>query len=377
MALLLELMLILGGNWDGDAEQGPPPRSGVPSADGYVMPPEWALHQRCFMAWPCHEGTFGIATSERRQAAYSAFAEIARAIAIFEPVTMLANPAQVAEASQICGPGISVTPMVLTDSWTRDIGPTFIINNHGNLAGVDWQFNAWGRNYSDFSADAVMARRLLSSLKIPRYAAPFVMEGGAIHVDGEGTCLATSSVLLNSNRNPNLSRQAMEKYLRDYIGVEKVVWLPGSLEDDETDGHVDNVACFLAPGVVAVLDTDDETDGNYEALKANIDYLEKTKDAKGRAFDIIRLLQPPCRIGQNGRRLALSYINFYFANGGIILPSFDDATDAAAYQKLQRACPDRQIVQVPAQAIVEGGGGIHCITQQMPRGIDNLLKELS
>ncbi len=330
------------------------------------MPAEWMPHQRCFIAWPCHEGTFGASQSPQRKAAYAAYAEVAQAIAQFEPVTMLANPGQVAEASQICGAPISVMPIPLTDSWTRDTGPSFLVDGNGGIAGVDWRFNAWGGNYPGHAEDAALARRLLSSLKIPRYAAPFFMEGGAVHVDGKGTALVTASVLLNPNRNPHLTRETMEKHLHDYLGVDTVIWLPGGLEDDETDGHVDNVACFLSPGVVAVLDTEDKSDGNYAALQANKVHLAQSRDAEGRSFEIVSLYQPPRQMGLNGRRLALSYINFYFANGGIVMPSFGYATDEDAYKKLRHYCPERRVVQVPAKAIVEGGGGIHCITQQMP-----------
>lgn len=358
--------MISNGNKETAAGQESVPLLGVPVRDGFAMPAEWMPHQRCFIAWPCHEGTFGPVGSARRKAAYAAYAEVARAIAQFEPVTMLANSSQVAEASHMCGAEVSVMPIPLTDSWTRDTGPSFLVDGKGRLAGVDWRFNAWGGNYPEHHDDAALAGRLLSSLKLPRYAAPFFMEGGAVHVDGKGTALVTASVLLNPNRNPDLTQQTMERHLHDYLGADTVIWLPGGLEDDETDGHVDNVACFLAPGVVAILDTDDKNDGNYTALKANKAHLAKSKDAQGQLLEIVSLYQPPRQIGLNGRRLALSYINFYFANGGIVMPSFDHPADNDAYKKLQHYCSDRRIIQVPAQAIVEGGGGIHCITQQMP-----------
>jgi agmatine deiminase len=213
-----------------------------------------------------------------------------------------------------------------------------------------------------------VARAVLEHLGMRRYAAPLVLEGGAIHVDGEGTLLTTESCLLNPNRNPEVGRGEVEDVLRHFLGVRTVIWLNGGLEDDDTDGHVDNVACFARPGLVLALQSSDPTDGNHKVLADNLARLRSAKDAAGRDLEVVAIEQPRRREMQDGRRLALSYINFYIANGGIVMPAFEDPQDRHAYDHIQRAFPERRVMQVPATEIVCGGGGIHCITQQQPAG---------
>ena len=328
------------------------------------MPPEWAPHARCWMQWPCREPLFG----EHLQAAREAYAEVAQTIAEFEPVTMIASPEQVVEASLKCGPGVSTFSLPLDDSWCRDSGPTFVVNARGEVAGVSWKWNAWGNNYPDHQRDAQVSRAVLEHLGMRRYAAPLVLEGGAIHVDGEGTLLTTESCLLNPNRNADLGRAEVEELLRQYLGVRTILWLNGGLEDDDTDGHVDNVACFVRPGLVLALNSSDPADGNYAMLTENIERLRASTDAAGRSLEVVPIEQPRRREMADGRRLALSYVNFYIANGGIVMPAFEDPQDRHAYDIVQRAFPDRRVMQVPATEIVFGGGGIHCITQQQPAG---------
>jgi agmatine deiminase len=199
-----------------------------------------------------------------------------------------------------------------------------------------------------------------------RYVAPLILEGGAIHVDGEGTLLTTEDCLLNSNRNPHLTRPEFEMLLHDYLGVKQVIWLGQGLQDDETSGHIDNLACFVRPGVVVALSSHDPQDGNYLALQDNLQRLRSATDAQGRRLEIIEIEQPARREDAQGLRLALSYINFYLANGGVIMPVFDDPADSAAILTLTRLFPNRRVVTVPALDLVHGGGGIHCITQQQP-----------
>ncbi len=335
-----------------------------PVDDGFFMPPEWAPHARCWMQWPCREPLFG----EHLAAARDAYADVARAIAEFEPVTMIANPEHVIEASLKCGPGVSTFPLPLDDSWCRDSGPTFVVNAAVAVAGVDWKWNAWGGKYPDHQRDAGVARAVLEHLGMRRYAAPLVLEGGAIHVDGEGTALTTESCLLNPNRNPDLGRQEVEELLRQYLGVRSVLWLNGGLEDDDTDGHVDNVACFARPGLVLALQSSDPEDGNHAMLADNLARLRSATDAAGRSVEVVPIEQPRRRQMEDGRRLALSYINFYIANGGVVMPAFEDPQDRHACDAIQRAFPDRRVMQIPASEIVFGGGGIHCITQQQPAG---------
>lgn len=328
------------------------------------MPPEWAPHARCWMQWPCREPLFG----EHLQAAREAYAEVAQTIAEFEPVTMIASPEHVVEASLKCGPGVSTFSLPLDDSWCRDSGPTFVVNARGEVAGVAWKWNAWGDKYPDHQRDAQVSRAVLEHLGMRRYAAPLVLEGGAIHVDGEGTLLTTESCLLNLNRNPDLGRAEVEELLRQYLGVRTILWLNGGVEDDDTDGHVDNVACFVRPGLVLALNSSDPADGNYAMLTENIERLRASTDAAGRSLEVVPIEQPRRREMADGRRLALSYVNFYIANGGIVMPAFEDPQDRHAYDIVQRAFPDRRVMQVPATEIVFGGGGIHCITQQQPAG---------
>jgi agmatine deiminase len=250
----------------------------------------------------------------------------------------------------------------------RDNGPTFVVDGQGRVAGVHWRFNAWGEKYADYDQDAAVGGAVLEHLKMRRYEAPIVLEGGAIHSDGEGTILTTESVLLNPNRNPGITREEVEEILAAYVGARKVIWLGQGLVDDETDGHIDNLACFVKPGVVLALTANDPADGNHEALKENLARLRAESDARSQPLEVIEIEQPRARYTREGRRLALSYINFYLANGAVILPAFEDPQDARASEIIAKAFPDRQIVQVPAADIVFGGGGIHCITQQQPAG---------
>ena len=326
------------------------------------MPAEWAAHERCWMAWPCRAELWG----DGMDGARAAYAAVARAIAEFEPVTMIARETDAAQAAELCGPSVTIMAAAIDDSWMRDFGPTFVVNDAGGIAGVSWGFNAWGEKYRGFADDAALAARLLDRLGIRRFDAPFILEGGAIHCDGEGTVLTTESVLLNPNRCMAASRDAAEALLRDWIGAEKVVWLPCGLAEDETDGHIDNVACFAGPGRVLALAAPHASDPNHAGLAANIALLSEARDARGRRFEVVPLRQTTQTDGA-GRPLAASYINFYIANGGIVMPSFGSPEDDAAMAAVQAALPGRRAFQVDARPIVRGGGGIHCITQQQPR----------
>lgn len=326
------------------------------------MPAEWAAHGRCWMAWPCREDLWG----QRIDAARQVYADVARAIARFEPVTMIARPELTASVSLLCGPGISVLPMPQDDSWTRDTCPSFLLGPEGARAGVAWRFNGWGEAYEDYAQDRQMARRVLDHLGLPRYDAPLVTEGGAFHVDGEGTCLACETSVLDPARNPGMSREEAGRILCDHLGAETVIWLPGGLVDDETGGHVDNLACFVRPGVVLAVTTEDQAEENHAPLQRNLEALRAARDARGRELEILPLPLPRRRARDDGRRLTLSYANFYLANGAVVMPAFDDGCDKTAYRTLAAAFPDREVVQVEATDILHGGGGIHCITQQEP-----------
>jgi agmatine deiminase len=334
----------------------------TPRAQGFVMPAEWAPHQRCWMIWPCRTELWG----DHIAAARRAYAEVAKAIAQYEPVTMIARPDLTAEASLQCGQGISVLPLEHDDSWARDTAPTFVVDQHGGLAGVDWRFNGYGGRAPAFDQDARLAEAICTRLEVPRFAAPIVLEGGGLHVDGEGTCLVCAPSVFDPRRNPGLSRDEVRAALTDYLGVTKVIWLEHGFEGDPAGGHVDNVACFVRPGVVIALIAQDPNDANHAGLQENLDRLRAERDAQGRELEVIEIAQPAARFHPSGRRVTTSYLNFYLANGAVVLPMLGDALDDAAYKAISGAFSDRKALQIDAAELVLGGGGIHCITQQQP-----------
>lgn len=325
----------------------------TPAEAGFAMPAEWEPHDRCWMAWPCRLELWG----HRYEAACRAYAAVARAIAEFEPVTMLTPEPLIPVARLQLGRKVEVMAAELDDSWTRDICPTFLTDGAGAVAGVAWRFNAWGNKYHPYDRDARLAGALLKTLGMRGWDGPMVLEGGAIHVDGRGILLTTQECLLNANRNPTLTQSQVEERLALYCGARRVLWLDRGLVGDETDGHVDNLARFVAPGVVMLAWTDDRGDPNHEVAA----------DAEARllaaGLEVVRLPLPRPRRG-----LVLSYVNFYIANGAAIVPAFDDPADEAARRIIERALPGRAVVQLPALDIVAGGGGIHCITREQPAG---------
>lgn len=352
----------------------------TPRADGFSMPAEWALHARTWMLWPERPDNWRLAAGP----AQKAFTSVAVTISRFEPVTLGANPQQLTTARAALPEAVRVVELPNNDAWMRDCGPTFVVNGKGEVRIVDWQFNAWGGLYADWTLDNVVPRKVAKMEGLDYYSAPLVMEGGSIHVDGEGTLLTTEECLLNENRNPGLTRGQIESHLRDYTGAIKVLWLGAGVHNDETDGHVDNLVCFLQPGVVALNWTDDHNDPQYPLSKEAFDRLSGFTDARGRKLQVIKIHQPdPILITASeasgvipregthprwaGDRMAASYINFYICNGGIILPTFGDPQDKRAMESLLKAMPGRKVVGVPAREILLGGGNIHCITQQQPK----------
>lgn len=335
-----------------------------PADDDFFMPPDWVPHSRCWMAWPCRAEAWG----DHMDAVRETYAEVANTIARFEPVTMITKPKNMAEASLQLGANVSNFSLPHDDSWLRDNGPTFVANRTGQVAGVDWHWNAWGERYANFDRDAAVAEAMLEHLGMRRYEAPLVLEGGSVHGDGEGTLLAMESSLLNPNRNPGKIRAEVEEILAAHLGVRQVVWLGKGLQDDASGGHIDDLACFPRPGVVLALASNEPTDGNHAALKDSIERLRAAKDAAGRSLEIIEIEQPRARYTQDGRRLCMSYISMYLANGAVIIPAFEDPQDAKAFEIVARAFPDREVVQVPATELAYGGGGIHSIALAQPAG---------
>lgn len=336
-----------------------------PVRDRFAMPAEWERHARTWMQWPCRARAWG--TPENMALARQAYGEVARAIARFEPVTMVVRPQDKNEAQLVLGSKVRLFEAPIDDSWCRDSGPTFLTNGEGGRAGIQWRFNAWGAKYVPFDSDASVATKILKSMDLRVYEGPLTVEGGALHVDGQGTLLVTEQCLLNENRNPELTRQQIEARLALYLGVLRIIWLGEGLKEDETDGHIDNVACFAPGGRVILTMPRDRSDPNYPAMSDNLAKLLQVSNAAGRQFEVVELPMPyEIRHRHDGTRLEMNYTNFYLPNGAVIMPAFGDKGDEEARRILADVFPDREIVQLDANAIVEGGGGIHCITQQEP-----------
>ncbi|HEY4338531.1 MAG TPA: agmatine deiminase [Steroidobacteraceae bacterium] len=357
---------------------------GTPARDGFHMPAESAPHAGCWMLWPERPDNW----RRKAQPAQAAFTAVATAIARFEPVTMGVSAAQFSTARAQLPPRIRLVELSHDDAWMRDVGPTGVVNDAGELRGIDWPFNAWGGLdgglYAPWDLDDQVARKVLEVQGVPRYRAPMINEGGAIHVDGEGTALVTEQCLLNPNRNPTLSRARIERHLRDYLGVQRVIWLGCGVFNDETDGHIDNLACFVRPGEVCLTWCDDPADPQYAISNDALVRLHAARDARDRPLIVHKMPAPgplymtareasgiQRKRGSHARvagwRLAGSYVNFYLANGALVMPLLDPNTDRAAARVLKRLFPDRKVVGVAAREILLGGGNIHCITQQVPQ----------
>ena len=319
-----------------------------------------------------------------------AWVNVASAIAQFEPVTVGANHDQFENARNLLPESVRVVEVSSNDAWVRDCGPTFVVDGAGGVRLVNWQFNAWGGLYDGlyfpWDKDQMVPRKIAELERVDRYQAPLVMEGGSFHVDGEGTVVTTEECLLSPGRNPEFSREQIEGYLREYLNIDKVLWLARGIDPEETNGHVDDVACFVRPGVVLAGVTEDRHDWRYELLQANLQVLEEATDARGRRLHIETLPMPaimefteeevagidsaegsiPRRAGD---KTAASYLNFLIVNGGVVMPTFDDPNDAVAKAKIEALFPERRVVTVPGREIVLGGGNVHCITQQQPAAV--------
>jgi agmatine deiminase len=359
--------------------------TGTPKADGFRMPAEWERQCNCWMVWPERPDNWRLGAKPAQEA----FSQVAQAICDHEPLTMVVSGGQYLNAREHLPAQVREVEMTTDDSWMRDTGPTFVVNDAGELRGVDWRFNAWGGLegglYFPWDHDDLVARKVLEMEGVPMYRADFVLEGGSIDVDGQGTVLTTEECLLNHNRNPELTREEIEHNLCEYLGADKVIWLPRGVYLDETNGHVDNFARFAAPGVVMLTWTDDRDDPQWEISNEALAVLENTTDARGRRLEVVKLHQPgPIYITADeaagvdhipgvqprveGERLAGSYVNSFIGNGVVVLPVFDDVHDEDAILTYKRLFPDRQIVTVPGREILLGGGNVHCITQQEPSG---------
>ena len=358
--------------------------SSTPKRDNFRMPGEFEKHQCTFMIWPERNDNWRYGGKY----AQKVFVQVAESIAKYEKVTMCVNEDQYENARSMLSDNIKVIEMSNNDSWMRDCGPTFVKNDTGEIRGIDWRFNAWGGLtdglYFPWDKDDEVACKVCEIEGLDYYSLEnFVLEGGSIHVDGEGTALVTEACLLSRGRNPQMTKDEIEENLKEYLNVEKVIWLKHGIYNDETNEHVDNVCTFVKPGEVVLAWTDDKDDPQYEFSKEDYEILQSESDAKGRKLKIHKLILPsPIKITKEesegvdsikgtlprneGDRLAASYVNYYVCNGAVIMPGFNDPNDEIAKKKLQELYEGREVIQIYAREILLGGGNIHCITQQEP-----------
>ena len=398
-----------------------------PCDDKFFMPAEYDAHEGTLMIYPVRPGSWG----KDRSGALNSFKKIFIEIIKRESLFLIADEAYLNEAASLIYVAINeycdelkisgkygevfekyighdvddeliledileercfILKIESDDAWARDVGPTFVVNKNGDRRGINWKFNAWGGDfdglYASWEKDDALALSFCKAIGIDMYDTnDFVLEGGSIHTDGEGTLIVTESCLLSQGRNPSLSKEQIEDNLKKYLGAIKVLWLPRGIYNDETNEHVDNVCAFVAPCEVVLAWTDDQNNPQYELSKACLDYLEKETDAKGRKLKIHKLPIPehPVLVSaldlqnyefedgedmrEEGERLAASYVNFYFVNGAALVPQFggeNTESDQKALGILQKVCKSREIIGISARDILLGGGNIHCITQQIP-----------
>jgi len=367
-----------------------------PRRDGFFMPAEYFPHGAVYMIWPSRPDNWRCGA----KFAQKNFARVAGEISKFERVKMLVGKNEISKARKIfnLNKNVEILQAETDDAWARDTSPTFVIKVPSKksvgkpenlLRGIDWKFNAWGGKfnglYSSWKKDDALAKQICGFEKAQRYRlGDFVLEGGSIHVDGEGTALTTQACLLSKGRNPQLSKKQIETVLKKYLNVKKVIWLERGIYLDETSEHIDNAACFSSPANVALAWTENKKDPQYAMSKSCYEILSRETDALGRKIKVwkVPLPQPQfmtkkessglesvkgTKTRSAGDRLAASYINHYIANGAVICPAFNDPADDKAAKILARLYPNRKIIQVYSREILLGGGNIHCITQQVPK----------
>ena len=347
---------------------GPVPTTDPRPSGGVRLPAEFEPHERTLMCWPSRPSIWGTRFAQAKEDS----ATIARAIAAFEPVTMIARPADAASAAEHCGPTVEIVELPIDDSWARDSGPLHVLDGDGVPTIVDVTFNAWGNKFQPSADDAALARRWAERTGTPRLLRPLeplVLEGGAITSDGLGTLVTTQQCLLHPNRNPGLTRTQIESRLRDRLGTTTVHWLPyGHSLDDDTDGHVDNIAAWVRPGLLMLQGCDDPAEPDHVRLRINRRWVEGAPDATGRPIEVVEIpVLPFAEI--DGQRRCVPYLNYYVCNGAVIVPVSGHPADADMCALIGEvvAPGGRVVVPVPGTVLALGGGGPHCITQQIPR----------
>ena len=345
----------------------------TPKEKKFYMPPEWYPHTCCWMQWPYnnpnHDG-YGTVPSwshfdfDKGRLAWS---NVANSIAKFEKVKMIVHPDEISKAKKLLNSEIEIIQLKIDDCWARDSGAIFLINKENKLGGIDWEFNGWGK-FKPFDSDNKVAKFMIQNSSATYFKNNMILEGGSIHVDGEGTLLTTEQCLLNKNRNPQLSKAEIENNLKEYLNINKIIWLKNGT-DEGTDGHVDNIACFVKAGTVLALSCKDKNDPFYERINENLEILRTSTDNRGRKLNIIELEMSYKRLIPDDDEPS-SYINFYIANKGIVMPSFEDEkADNRAKTIVQSVFPDRKIIAINGIDISMGGGNVHCITQQQPKSL--------
>ena len=348
------------------------------------MPPEWAPHLACYLVWPHNLDTW----PGKFDVIPPIYADMVAAIARFEPVRLMVNNenetqidevrAMIRDAARRRGDNddaaiaaVDIFYLPTNDAWVRDYGPIFVNRlatdspAGPNQIALDWRFNSWGQKYGAFDLDDVVPQKLGGRYGFEVIEPGIVLEGGSIDVNGAGSVLTTESCLLNPNRNPALSRADIEDCLRTYLGVTNVLWLGDAIAGDDTDGHIDDLARFVAPDTIVTVLEDDPADVNYPVLRDNLNRLRAMRDQDGRRFNIETLPMPPAVI-YDGTRLPASYANFYIANGAVLMPTFECAQDGVAASTLSRLFLGRRVVGVPSTDLVWGLGSVHCLSQQHP-----------
>ena len=350
------------------------PLAGTPAEHGFSFPPEWHRHRATWISWPRPEG---ISFPARHHEAIEDIAGIIRTIVAHEPVHINVPNANYERlvraflrARKVPLTRVAFHHIATNECWTRDHGPAFVLRRRRGrteAAIVDWGFNAWGGKYPPSDADDEVPTRVAEALGLPVFYPGVVMEGGAVDFNGAGTVLTTTSCLLNKNRNPGVSKSRLERYLRDYYGQQHVVWLGEGIDGDDTDGHIDDLARFLDARTIAIGMERDPADANFERLRENRARLSRARDERGRPFRVLELPMPRAVVHE-GQRLPATYLNFYFVNGALLVPTFGQRTrDAQAVASLQKHLPRRRVIGVDCRALIWGLGAVHCLTQQQPR----------
>jgi len=342
--------------------QNPKP---TPRALGYRLPAEWEPHAATWLAWPHNRATW----PGKFEPIPAVWTLLVRTLAEFETVHVEAGGQPImTEAREMVGrlPNVVLHDIPTNDVWARDHGPMFLSGPPTLPAAlVDWEYNAWGGKYPPFDQDNDVPRQVAALTGRRRFVPGIVLEGGAVDGDGQGTILTTEQCLLNDNRNPGLAKVEVERYLRDFCCAEKILWLGSGIAGDDTDGHIDELARFVAPGVVVAAVEEDPSDENHPPLAENFDRLSRMTDAAGRRLQVVPLPMPR-PLFHDDARLPASYMNFYIANGLVVVPQFGDPADRVALETLGRLFPDRAVRGLDAVDLAWGLGAFHCITQQQP-----------